>query len=291
MRNAMEIRAQAKINWSLDVVGRRADGYHLLDGVMQPLTLHDTLILRPGEGLSLEIDGAPGLSAGADNLVLRAAQALREAGNMPEAGARILLQKRIPMGAGLGGGSADCAAALNGLNAFWNLHLPPEALLRIGEKLGADVPFCLQRRTCRAQGIGEKLTPVPCRRAFPLVLLQPCEPLSTREVFAAFHTQVCAVHPDTKGVIAALAAGDLKKLDACAGNVLEAASLPLRPAIGEAKKALLAHGAAMARMTGSGSAVFGVFDDPAAARRAFDALRGTYPTCILTETAVEGMIA
>ena len=284
MQQTMQIRARAKINWCLDVTGVREDGYHLLDGVMQPISLHDTLIVSPSDRLHLSIEGAEALSPGEDNLILRAARALQtRAGSAP--GADIILQKRIPMGAGLGGGSADCAAALRGLNAAWGLGLSTEELLKIAVTLGADVPFCLMDSPCRAQGIGEILTPVPCGRTFPLVLIQPCEALSTREVFAAYHRS-SVPSPDTLGVMEALRDGDLKKMDRCAGNVLESASIPLRPGIRQAKDALLHSGAVLARMTGSGSVVFGVYESRNGAQRAFESLQKKYAVCLLTETAL-----
>lgn len=278
----MQIQSRAKINWSLDIVGRRTDGYHLLDGVMQPIALHDTLEILPSQALSLRIKGADGLSAGEDNLILRAARALQQEAGITD-GAAITLTKRIPMGAGLGGGSADAAGALKGLNRFWRLDFDLDTLCRIGEQLGADVPFCLHDAPRRAQGIGERLTPVVCP-VVPLLLIQPCEALSTREVFAAYHS--AALPPvDMEACIAALAAGDLNALNRCAVNVLERASIPLRPPIAQAKEALYAVGAIVARMTGSGSVVFGAFDSQATARRAYEALRQQYPVCILTETA------
>jgi len=284
MRQTTQIPARAKINWCLDVTGVRPDGYHLLDGVMQPIALKDTVLLSPGSGLRLSVEGAADLSPGEDNLILRAARAL-QARTGCRLGADITLHKRIPMGAGLGGGSADCAAALRGLNAFWELGLSQSELLEIAVQLGADVPFCLVDAPCRAQGIGEILTPIPCGRTFPLVLIQPCRALSTKEVFAAYHGGSIP-SPDTLGVIKALAEGDLIKMDRAAGNVLEDASIPLRPAIGEAKAALSSSGALVARMTGSGSVVFGAFDSRAAAQRAWEALRKEYAVCLLTETAL-----
>ena len=280
----MEIDARAKINWTLDVTGRRADGYHLLDTLMQPIALHDTLMIEPAEELSLTAEAPAFLSLGEDNLVLRAAVALqRELGE--KRGAAIHLIKRIPMGAGLGGGSADAAAALKGLNALWQGGLSLEALCRIGEALGADIPFCLHDGPRRARGIGEILQPIPSR-VFPLVLVQPCGALSTREVFSAYSRGSWAP-PDTQGAMAALAAGDLAELRRRAGNVLEGASIPLRPQIGEAKEALYESGAAFAQMTGSGSAVFGAYGSGQAARKAYEKLKGRYGVCILTETAAE----
>ena len=279
----MEIQARAKINWTLNVVGRREDGYHLLDMLMQPLALHDTLRIEPAEGLRLTIDGADTLSVGEDNLILRAAKALQTAGGV-SSGADIRLTKRIPMGAGLGGGSADAAAALKGLNALWELDFNLNQLCAIGEKLGADIPFCLHDAPRRAQGIGEILTPI-ASRVFPLVLVQPCAALSTKEVFNAYHSGVYQA-PDNEKAMDALAAGDLNALKKYAGNVLESASIPLRPEIREAKEALYQSGAAFAQMTGSGSVVFGAFESKDVALKANEALKQRYATCILTETAL-----
>ena len=280
----MELQARGKINWTLDIVGRRADGYHLLDMLMQPIVLADTLILEPAEGLSLMVEGAEGLSPGDDNLVLRAGRALQQASGAAQ-GAALRLIKRIPMGAGLGGGSADAAAALRGLNALWGLGYSLDALCAIGETLGADVPFCLHDAPRRAQGIGEILTPVDSR-AYPLVLLQPCAALSTKAVFAAYHDAAHLPRPRQEAVALALATGDLSSLRRLAGNVLESASIPLRPEIAQAKEALYALGASFSQMTGSGSVVFGAFDEPEDARRAWEALRHRFDTCILTEAAL-----
>lgn len=279
----MEIQARGKINWTLNVVGRREDGYHLLDMLMQPIELHDTLIMEKAEGLSLSIEGGEGLSAGEDNLVLRAGRAL-QARTQTAQGARLRLIKRIPMGAGLGGGSADAAAALKGLNILWGLGLDLNALCRIGETLGADIPFCLHDSPRRAQGIGEVLTPIESG-VFPLVLVQPCAALSTKEVFGAYHSASFSP-PDTQAAISALQRRDLAALSQCAANVLESASIPLRPQISQAKSALFRAGAAFAQMTGSGSAVFGAFREEEEARKAWETLRRVYPVCLLTKTAL-----
>lgn len=279
----MIILARAKINWTLDVVGKRADGYHLLDMLMQPIALHDTLCIEPAEDLLLQIDSAENLSLGKDNLIIQAAVALREAAGII-AGAAIDLTKRIPMGAGLGGGSADAAAVLKGLNELWHIGLSLDQLCRIGVKLGADIPFCLHDVPRRAQGIGEVLSPIRSH-VFPLVLIQPCQALSTREVFAAYHQT--AIDPlDTEKAAQALALKDLNALKATAGNVLESASVALLPQIAEAKEALYQAGAAFAQMTGSGSVVFGVFERDETADFAFERLKAYYPVCIRTQTAL-----
>ena len=209
--------------------------------------------------------------------------ALRESANIT-AGAEITLVKRIPMGAGLGGGSADAAAALKGLNRFWQIGFDLDTLCKIGGKLGADVPFCLHDAPRHARGIGEILSPIESR-VFPLVLIQPCEALSTKEVFAAYH-RADIPSPDTQKAASALALGDLKALKAAAGNVLESASIPLRPQIAQAKAVLYENGAAFAQMTGSGSVVFGAYETDEAADLAFETLKKQYPVCIRTAAAL-----
>ncbi len=280
----MEIQARAKINWTLDIVGKRPDGYHLLDSIMQPLMLCDTLRLEPSHDLTLSITGTNALSAGADNLVLRAAEALRQAAGIKK-GAQITLTKRIPMGAGLGGGSADAAAALRGLCQLWKLSFSLEQLCKLGVCLGADIPFCLHDRPMRAQGIGEQLTPILCSRCFPLVLIQPCAALSTKAVFSAYHQQEDVLVSDTALVLSGLAQGQLSWIATGIRNALEQASIPMRPEIASAKEALLAAGATAAQMTGSGSVVFGAFETVPQAQAAYDALCAQFPVCILTQTA------
>ena len=280
----MRIQARAKINWTLDITGRRSDGYHYMDMLMQPLRLSDELTMEPADELSLQIEGADGLSAGEDNLILRAAKALKEAAGIAK-GASIRLQKNIPMGAGLGGGSADAAAALKGLNQLWETHFSLDSLCALGEKLGADIPFCLHDAPRRAQGIGELLSPIACGRLFPLVLVQPCAALSTRDVFSAYHQSSHILAPDTRRAMEALKAGDLRALRQSAGNVLESASIPMRPQIAEAKEALYSAGAAFSQMTGSGSVVFGAFETWHGAKIAWERLKEKYAVCLLTETA------
>jgi len=276
--------ARAKINWNLDITGQREDGYHLLDSLMQPLALCDYLYIKKDDQLTLEIGGAKQLAADDSNLVMKAARALQQYAGITQ-GAKMYLEKNIPMGAGLGGGSADAAAALRGLCNLWDLEIEEEELMTIGLSLGADVPFCLLDEPARAQGIGEILTPIPCKKTFPLILIQPCAALSTKEVFTAWH-QGEALSSDMGKCMQALAEGDLSLLSAHAKNGLEQVSIPMRPEIDTARQALLNHGAVMARMTGSGSVVFGAFTDEKAARQAHKALLNQYKTCILTETAL-----
>lgn len=277
----MEIKARAKINWTLDILGQREDGYHFMDMLMQPLTLCDELVFFPADGLRLTVEGAL-LSDGEDNLILKAARLLQNESGIRR-GAEILLRKHIPMGAGLGGGSADAAAALKALNDLWGLGYSLSTLCALGEKLGADVPFCVMDRPMRALGIGEILTSISVRRCYPLVLVQPCGALSTGEIFRGYHG-LPPRHPDTEKCRAALEKGDLSILRQSGGNVLEQVSVAKQPKIATAKEKLYELGAAFAQMTGSGSVVFGAFEDRAAAEKAYALLKPEYPDCILTET-------
>lgn len=286
----MHVVARAKINWTLDIVGKREDGYHLMDMLMQPVELADELTLEKTEnGLTLTVSGYPRVKAGPDNLALRAAQAL-QAQTGYRGGASIHLHKRIPVGAGLGGGSADAAGVLAGLNRLWETGLTQPELEALGLRLGADVPFCLRGGLQRAQGVGEKLTPMACGGLFWLVILQPCPGLSTREVFGRFRLDARENRPDTQATAAALAAGDWRGLCRSLGNVLQGVSAELRPEIGEGIAALRAHGAAGAWMTGSGSAVFGLFTRAQVAREAQQELHQRWRSCFMTHTCQESVL-
>lgn len=266
------LNAYAKINWTLDILGTRPDDYHQMDMLMQTVDVCDTLWLEEDETLSLcsagtEEEAAPsdGLSSQAvmydqSNLVYRAALALKQRFGIAN-GARIRLQKRIPSGAGMGGGSADAAAALIGLNRLWNLGLDRQQLCAIGLTLGADVPFMLTGGLARVGGIGEEITPLSPAPQIPLVLMQPCDGLSTGKIFSAYDAlaQGNIPRPDNTRAQSALLRDDLPVLASAMNNVLEAASLPARPTLGEALSALRQTGAVRAMMTGSGSVVYGVF--------------------------------
>ena len=280
---SMIINAYAKINWSLDTVGVREDGYHLLDMIMQTVSLHDTLTMEIAPALTLRTEGPVPVLSGPDNLALRAAQALREYANIGT-GADIRLHKRIPIGAGLGGGSSDAAAVLRGLNRLWKLGLPDSTLAQISLPLGADIPYCLHGGLCRVQGIGEKIYPLKSGRVWQLVIIQPCRGLSTRQVFGALGEAEPSRHPDIPGAARALEEGSLSALAASMGNTLQEVSIQLRPQIRQALTALKEHGARAALMTGSGSAVFGVFSDERSARTAGDSLSKKYPVCHVCRT-------
>ena len=284
----MRIAARAKINWTLDIVGKREDGYHLMDMLMQPISLSDDITLLPQEELTLSVSGFPRVNPGPENLALRAAVLLKQATGCT-GGASIHVHKRIPVGAGMGGGSADAAGVLTGLNRLWGTGLTQAELETLGLQLGADVPFCLRGGLQRAQGVGELLTPLPCGGLYWLVVIQPCPGLSTKEVFSRFSLEACEGKPDTQGAAEALAQGDWRRLCSCLGNVLQAVSAELRPEISEAIAALHAQGAAGAWMTGSGSAVFGLFTSAPAARAAAQSLRPRWRSTFMSHTCMESI--
>ena len=274
----MTEKAYAKINWALDITGRRPDGYHLLDMVMQAIELHDDMEFAPAEGLSLTVNGVPCPDEG--NLVLRAARALNR-WTGAEHGAAISLTKRVPERAGLGGGSADCALALRALNRLWGLNLTDDALAALGLALGADVPFCLAGGLARVTGIGEGIAPVPGAPEIPLVLVRAGKGLSTGAVFGLWDRGgYPPVKLDADALAEAVVRRDLAAVDRLCANALTAPAVALLPEVAEAMDRLRALGAGAAFMTGSGSAVVGAFHTPEAAARAALAI----PGALLTHT-------
>ena len=262
--------ASAKVNLCLHVTGRRADGYHLLDSIVVFAAVGDVVTAEAGPALSLAIRGpmAAGLDAGDDNLVLRAARAFSA-----DRGARLGLEKHLPVASGIGGGSADAAAALRALARLWGLPLPgADAVLA----LGADVPVCLNGRAVRMQGVGEVLSPLPPLPRAWLVLANPRQGVSTPTVFRALTRRD---HPALPALPAGFAdaaalAGWLQQTR----NDLEPAAENLLPAIGQVRAALAAQpGCLLARMSGSGATCFGLFGDEPAARAAEAALQQANP--------------
>ncbi len=257
--------AFAKVNLALHVTGRRADGYHLLDSLVVFAGIGDRLEAEPADGLSLSLTGpqASGLGAGADNLVLRAAMLLRPPGR----GAALRLTKVLPVAAGIGGGSADAAAALRLLGRLWRVGAPDAAAVL---SLGADVPVCLGLKPARMRGIGEDLAAVALP-AFWIVLANPGVPVATGAVFAGLARR------DNEPMAAAPPFPDAATLFgwlAAQRNDLEPPARAIAPAIDAALAALAAQpGCGLARMSGSGATCFGLFAAEAAARAAADALR------------------
>lgn len=276
------VKAHAKLNWSLDLLGTRPNGYHELDMLMQRIELADELTFENARWTMLTIDGQA-LPVGERNLIVRAVNALNDYMGTRR-GARIQLKKRIPVRAGLGGGSADCAATLLALNRLWKLRLSTDKLCEIGAKLGADVPFCIRGGLCRVSGIGEIIEPLACGPRIPMVLLHPGGGLSTQAVFGKFDEgRYPSLHVDTAAVARAVQAGDVAAYDACSGNALEAPAIALMEEVRTAMVQLRQAGAGAVRMSGSGSAVFGLFDADEQARQAAEKLPGAILSASLCE--------
>ena len=276
----MILEAFAKINWSLDITGVREDGYHLMDMLMQPVSIADEITLTPAPSLSISTDGRPRSRADESNLAYRAAMLLKTNTGFP-GGVHIHVHKQIPMGAGMGGGSSDAAAVLAGLNRMWETGLSCSELETIGLSLGADVPFFIRGGLTRTRGIGEVLESHDCSHNYWLIVIQPCSGLSTAQVFSLWHESGGSRRPDTGLALEALKSGNLNALCSHIGNVLQPVSESLRPEISKACSDLLEEGAVTARMTGSGSAVFGVYRSSAAAEKAAGGLYPRYRTIFL----------
>ncbi len=257
---SLTVAVPAKINLSLDVVGRRADGYHLLQSIMQSVSLYDEVYVeldRQGQGIILLCD-RPGIPLDDRNTCYRAAgQFLAQAGLM--AGVRIFLHKRIPEAAGLAGGSSDAAGVLYALSELCDHPLSLARLQGVAARIGADVPFCLQGGTVLCEGIGEALTPLPPFTGVPLLLVKPDFGLSTPWVFRQLNLASLGLRPDHPAIQAALAAFDLEGLAVSTANVLESVSIPAHPELSLIKQALHEAGATVAMMSGSGPTVFGLF--------------------------------
>lgn len=282
----LTLAAPAKLNLTLDVLGRREDGYHEMKMVMTSVSLADavTLTTGPGEGISLRSD-LSFLPVDGKNLAVSAALRLREATGADLGRLDIALEKRVPVCAGMAGGSSDAAAVLRGLNELLELGLDTEELMEIGAKVGSDVPYCVLGATALAQGRGEVLTVLPDLPRCFLVLAKPGFPVSTPELFSRLDGQKIRCRPDTAGVMAALEAGDLPGVARRLFNVFEQA-LPSRrrDQVEELKGELLRMGALGASMSGTGPTVFGLFSDSAQAARAAEELRELCRETYLTQS-------
>ncbi len=260
------ICAYAKINWALNILGTRPDGYHEMDMLMQRISLCDTLTVASSD--ELRFDG------GEDNLVMRAARALCAHAGVAF-GAEIGLTKCIPERAGLGGGSADAAATLQALNELWALGLSGETLAQIGLGLGADVPFCLASGAARARGVGEALERVEIGQRYDLVILHPGGGLSTPAMFRLWDQEKAHARPaDIEATLVALQTQDFALLNRASRNMLTAVAVQSLPEIEGAMRTLAEHGAKFAAMSGSGSAVFGLFDSATEADSVASRIRG-----------------
>ena len=268
----MRLKALAKINLGLDVLRRKEDGYHEVKMIMQTINLHDQIHMRKIKEDEIRIrTNLHYLPNNENNLAYKAAKILKDEFDI-KGGVTINLKKVIPVAAGMAGGSSDAAAVLFGMNKMYGLGLSMQELMDRGVKLGADVPYCIMRGTALAEGIGEKLTKLPAMPKCHILIAKPPISVSTKFVYENLHANDLKPedHPPVDVQVEALKEGDLKKLVANMGNVLERVTVPEYPVINELKQMMLDCGALGSMMSGSGPTVFGIFENEEDAKAAFD---------------------
>lgn len=268
----ISVKALAKVNLGLDVLRRREDGYHEVKMVMQTIHLYDQLTIRRTESGIHLLSNLNFLPTDESNLAYRAARLLMDEFHLTE-GVEIHLEKRIPVAAGMAGGSTDAAGVLYGMNEMFSLGLKRTELMERGLTLGADVPYCIMRGTALAEGIGEKLTSLPPMVKCPVVVAKPHVSVSTKYVYEHLQLNGDTPHPDMDGLIRAIRGKDLHEIAAHMGNLLETVTVERYPEIARLKDMMRQEGALNALMSGSGPTVFGLFEESETARAAASVLR------------------
>ena len=273
MNDTVTLKALAKINLGLDVLGRRDNGYHDVRMVMQTIYLYDNVTMEKTEEAGIQLEcNLFYLPVDETNIAYKAAKLLMDEFDIKE-GVRIVLDKHIPVAAGLAGGSANAAAVLVGMNRLFSLGLSGQELMERGVSLGADVPYCVMRGTVLAEGIGEILTPLPPLPKCCVLIAKPGISVSTKTVYEKLDSQEIEDHPNIDGILEGLEHEDLLKVASSMGNVLETVTIGDYPIIEEIKDVMKDAGALNAMMSGSGPTVFGIFDDRSKAKEAQQKLR------------------
>jgi 4-diphosphocytidyl-2-C-methyl-D-erythritol kinase len=266
------IKAPAKINLALDVLSKRPNGYHDVAMIMQTIALYDTISVRSGfEGIKLTSDSSI-IPTDETNIAYKAALYLTTKYNVKR-GVHIHIEKRIPVAAGLAGGSTDAAAVLKLLNKAWDLKLTKVELMDAGSKLGADIPFCIQGGTCLAEGLGEKLTVIKSIPDCWILLAKPDVGVSTRDVYQGLKLKQIEERPNIPAMLQAIENQNLREINRYMGNVLETVTTKMHPIIIELKQKLIENGAIGSLMSGSGPTVFGIFEDMTTAYSAYDNIK------------------
>ncbi len=273
MAQPLYLKAYGKVNLGLDVLRRREDGYHEVRMIMQTVKLYDRIILeRNDSGRIMLRTNLPYLPVNEKNLVYRAIDIIRQEYGITE-GVSASIIKRIPVAAGMAGGSTDAAAAFVGMNQMFSLNITQEKLMEYGVRLGADIPYCIMRGTALSEGIGEILTPLEPIPCCWFLIVKPGFSMSTKFVYEHLKLDNHTVHPDIDGMIDALHRQDLSGVTSRLGNVLEQVTKQHYPAIDELKAIMTRHGAMGALMSGSGPTVFGIFPSREKAEKAAAACR------------------
>lgn len=270
---SIQLRAMGKINLGLDVLRRREDGYHEVRMVMQMVNLYDKIKITKIRGPKIYIStNLPFLPINENNIAYKAAKLLMEEFNI-KSGVYIEIAKHIPVAAGMAGGSSDAAAVLHGINRLFRLNLGKPQLMERGVKLGADVPFCVSRRTSLCEGIGEIITPLQPMADCYILIAKPGFSVSTKYVYENLNIDALKSHPDIDGLVDAINHQDIYKIAGDMENVLETVTAVKYPDIEKIKDLMRREGALNAMMSGSGPTVFGIFDQQQAARIAWEELR------------------
>lgn len=277
MNALLTIRANGKINLTLDVMGKRHDGYHEVQMIMQSISLSDTITIQKIADRSIVIDGeVNGVIRKEDNLVYKAADLFFRAYKI-NCGVKITIQKHIPVAAGLAGGSADAAATLRGLNELFNVRQSMNELCNLGATLGSDIPFCLVGGTMLAFGRGEKITSIAEMPKCALVLIKPKFSVSTAWVYHSYDAMKIKEHPNSKSMKKALQEGNIDAICQSLGNVLESVTINAYPQLATYKKLLCQYGARAALMSGSGPSIFAICNDGQTAKQVAVKMRAAQP--------------
>ncbi len=276
--------AYAKINIGLDIVEKRSDGYHNIDTIMQAVSLSDELYLEKAPGITIKCSDST-ISVNKSNTIYIAAIAFFNMAGIDcqKNGVSVNLVKHIPSQAGLGGGSSDAAAMLRALNKLYCTNFSTSILRELALEVGSDVPFCIEGGTQRAKGRGEKLTVLSDFNDVNIIIVMPDETVETAYAYSLCTKAESLVHPDMQTIEKAIVEKDLNKLGTCIGNTFESPIFTVKPAIEKAKHDILETGAVIATMTGSGAAIFGIYDSTDTAQLAYLSLNKKYKT-YLTET-------
>ena len=279
----MKIKAYGKVNISLDVVGKREDGYHLLSMIMQNIDLYDEIEVEKQEcGIILECNKSY-VPVDNRNLAYKAAEIFKERYDIVD-GVKINIEKNIPVSAGLAGGSTDAAAVLKVMNKLFNVNATEEELMELGLKLGADIPYCIHGGTALCEGIGEIITPIKPFRDKIVVLVKPSFGVSTKEVYKAFDLSKIVFHPRTDDIIKAMENDDIDFVANNMKNLLENVTLRKHRVILNIKEAMKSYGSLGTMMSGSGPTVFAFFDDMLKAQRCFEKMKKKYSDVFITRT-------
>ncbi|MZQ75849.1 MAG: 4-(cytidine 5'-diphospho)-2-C-methyl-D-erythritol kinase [Peptoclostridium sp.] len=285
----VKLKTRAKVNFSIDVVGKREDGYHLVEMIMQTIDLYDVITLcdTPEKGISIKCSSGI-VPSDSRNIAYKAADLIIKRCGV-EKGVKIDIEKRIPVGAGMAGGSCNAAGVLVGLNRLWNLGLSVEELKQLGLELGADVPFCIEGGTALAQGIGEKLTALKDVKDVWIVVCKPNFSVSTAEVYKSLKLDSVGTRPDTGRLLGYMEKNDIKALAGGMANVLEGVTQSRYSVIAHIKDKMMHQRALGSIMTGSGPTVFGIFKNFEDAHKAESKLKAMWEQTYLVKTENRGV--